>query len=90
MRLWLDDSRPAPPGWVHCQTVEAAKVLLETGKVEDLSLDHDLGVAKPTGLDLCRWMADTGHWPTNKPTLHTANKHGLLMMRGTIIKYGPY
>jgi len=27
-KLWLDDLRPAPPGWLHARTVPEAKALL--------------------------------------------------------------
>lgn len=43
MKLWLDDVRKAPEGFVHVMTVGEAKKLLETGQVEFASLDHDLG-----------------------------------------------
>ena len=42
IRLWLDDNRPAPEGWVHAHNVEEAKVRLLQRNVEDLSLDFDL------------------------------------------------
>lgn len=43
MRLWHDDVRPAPPGWVWARTNAAAMDYLRTGEVEEASLDHDLG-----------------------------------------------
>lgn len=43
MKLWLDDVRPAPEGWVWVKTVDEAKKLLESGQVQQASLDHDLG-----------------------------------------------
>ncbi|HEX6324712.1 MAG TPA: cyclic-phosphate processing receiver domain-containing protein [Vicinamibacterales bacterium] len=43
LRVWLDDSRPAPPGWLHLRSVSAAQELLGAGLVHELSLDHDLG-----------------------------------------------
>lgn len=43
IKLWLDDEREAPPGWVHARTYsEGVKILLE-GLVSHCSLDHDLG-----------------------------------------------
>lgn len=44
MRLWCDDIRPSPPGWVWARTNDEAKVLLSGGKVVECSLDHDLGL----------------------------------------------
>lgn len=43
MKLWLDDERPAPAGWVHVKTARAAIDLIATGTVAVVSLDHDLG-----------------------------------------------
>lgn len=43
MKLWLDDNRPAPPGWTHARTAEEAMVHLFNGGVEEMDLDHDLG-----------------------------------------------
>lgn len=43
LRVWLDDSRPAPTGWLHLRSVTAVQSLLEPRLVRELSLDHDLG-----------------------------------------------
>jgi hypothetical protein len=43
MRLWVDDLRVAPEGWVWVKTIGAAIRILRTGKVIELALDHDLG-----------------------------------------------
>jgi hypothetical protein len=48
MKLWHDDIRPAPDGWVWARTNTEAQKLLQTGEVEEISMDHDLGDA---GLD---------------------------------------
>jgi hypothetical protein len=43
LRVWLDDSRPAPPGWLRVTTVKNARRLIEAGLVREISLDYDLG-----------------------------------------------
>ena len=43
-RLWLDDVRAAPPGWVWAKTNEEAKLVFLEGEVTHCSLDHDLGM----------------------------------------------
>lgn len=43
MKLWLDDIRPAPPGWEWARSTVRAIALLSTGEVTEVSLDHDLG-----------------------------------------------
>jgi hypothetical protein len=42
-----------------------------------------------TGYDLCVWMAETGHWPTEQPTVHSANQVGGDRMKGVIASYFP-
>ena len=62
MRVWLDDERPAPDGWVHVRTPEEAIELLRGGGVEELSLDHDLGLdvgpRERTGYDVLLWLEE--------------------------------
>lgn len=43
MKLWHDDCRRPPEGWVWARTNKDAKVWLCTGMVTEISLDHDLG-----------------------------------------------
>jgi len=42
-----------------------------------------------TGYDLVIWMAETGHWPRNKPTVHSSNPVGAEAMRKAIDRYFP-
>jgi hypothetical protein len=42
-----------------------------------------------TGYDLVIWMVETGHWPHNKPTVHSSNPVGAEAMRKTIDRYFP-
>lgn len=44
IKLWHDDIRPAPKGWTWARTNDAAEHLLWTYNVEEISLDHDLGL----------------------------------------------
>ena len=44
MKVWHDDIRPAPEGWVWARTNEQARELLENNDVTTISLDHDLGL----------------------------------------------
>lgn len=43
MKVWLDDCREPPKGWVWATDYEACISALRDGCVEALSLDHDLG-----------------------------------------------
>ncbi len=77
MRLYLDDQRPTPPGWVRVYWPDEAIALLETGKVDEISLDHDLGDdARGTGYDVVLWVEEAvalrGFRPP-KMVVHSAN-----------------
>lgn len=89
MKVWLDDERPAPPGWKAATSVREAQQLLRDNVVEELSLDHDLGLDRPLGINLVLWMADTGYWPRTKPVVHSANPPGRDSMRAYIERYYP-
>lgn len=43
-RVWHDDIRPAPQGWVWARTNTEAERLLLENDVAEISLDHDLGL----------------------------------------------
>lgn len=44
--LWHDDVRVAPPGWIWARTNDEAKVILQAGGIERISMDHDLGFSE--------------------------------------------
>ena len=57
IRVYLDDERATPEGWVRVYWPSEAIELLETGQVEELSLDHDLGDdERGTGYDVILWI----------------------------------
>jgi Cyclic-phosphate processing Receiver domain len=93
VRVWLDDVRPAPKGWVHVKTPEKAIEFLRSGEVEEMSLDHDLGLATPeserTGYDVLAWLEEavaTGAWKQHVPVIriHSANPVGWRRMEQAI------
>lgn len=77
MRVYLDDERPTPEGWVHvywpCEAIE----LLEGGEVTEISLDHDLGDdQRGTGYDVVLWIEEavaTRGFVPPKIHVHSAN-----------------
>lgn len=86
MRVYLDDIRMEPKGWVRAYTAEEAIDLLKTGKVEALSLDHDLGAAK-TGYDVLLWIEEqvyTAGFTSPSLTIHSANPVGVQKMKQAI------
>lgn len=87
LRLWLDDDlvdRAAPDGWVHVTTAKEAIDVLDTGKVVEMSLDHDLGDDKVygRGIDVVIWIAEQQEvngrtlWPRDGLIIHSANAAG--------------
>lgn len=93
MRLWLDDIRPAPPGYIHAHSVAEAIRVIEQGGCTHASLDHDLGDYAEDGgegYDLVLWMAEHDSWPSEGIAIHSANPVGLGRMLGVIDRYGPY
>lgn len=44
MKLYVDDIRPAPEGWLHSRTVTSAiKLLAQFGlQIDEISIDHDI------------------------------------------------
>ena len=77
MKLYLDDEREAPEGWVRVRWPEEAIELLKTGQVTDLSLDHDLGDDEQgTGYDVVLWIEEavaTGGFVLPRMVVHSAN-----------------
>ena len=77
MRVYLDDERATPDGWVRVFWPSEVIALLETGKVLELSLDHDLGDdERGTGYDVVLWIEEAvamnGFIPP-KISVHSAN-----------------
>ncbi len=60
MRIYLDDQRESPEGWVRAKTAPEAIALLAAGGVTHLSLDHDLGEEPGvgTGYDVVTWLEE--------------------------------
>lgn len=77
MKVYLDDERPAPAGWVRVERAADAIALLESGEVTELSLDHDLGDdAQGTGYDVVLWLEQAVALRGFRPPqirVHTAN-----------------
>jgi hypothetical protein len=77
MRVFLDDERATPEGWVRVYWPDEAIALLESGAVEELSLDHDLGDdERGTGYDVVLWLEEAVALRGFKPpriSVHSAN-----------------
>ena len=85
MKVYLDDVRVAPDGWVRTWWPAEVIALLKTGDVTEISLDHDLGAhfGRPdsvkkerTGYDVLLWIERAVILDGFKPPviqIHTAN-----------------
>lgn len=59
MRVFLDDERETPEGWVRVYWPDEAIALLKGGGVTEISLDHDLGDdERGTGYDVLLWIEE--------------------------------
>ena len=99
MRVWIDDLRPAPKGYVWCKSVNEAKdtILLlelyatvdEGHKVELIDLDHDAGDYAGEGGDYIRlldWLEETKRDYSIR--IHSMNVVGVENMRRIIRRNG--
>lgn len=77
MKVFLDDERPVPAGWVGARWPEEVIALLESGNVTEISLDHDLGDdSRGTGYDVIRWLEEsvaTRNFAPPRIHVHSAN-----------------
>lgn len=93
MRIWLDDVRPAPEGYIHVRSVNEAKDMIlhceQMDKpIEVIDCDHDLGAFANYGGDgikLLDWLLERRTFYSVK--LHTANPVGRANMQRTLDRY---
>lgn len=89
MKLYLDDIRECPKGWIPVRTALDAIQLLEEQIVEEISLDHDLGELEPTGDEVLNWIErqvfKCGFKPP-KMVVHSMNPVGRKNMLAAIKK----
>ena len=98
MKLWIDDVRPAPDGYIQIKTVDYAKQWItyadsNQGWMDDpielIDMDHDAGDYAHLGGDyikLLDWLEETGR---NYPIrIHSMNPVGVENMRRIIQRNG--
>ena len=102
MKLWIDDMRPAPSGFIWARTVNRAKEIIidneellevnlgkSTYRIELIDIDHDAGDFVYDGGDyikLLDWLEETGR---NYPIrIHSMNPVGVANMRTIIERNG--
>lgn len=103
MKIWVDDVRPAPEGYVWCQSTNHAlrTIVANADEVEIIDLDHDAGDFAKVGGDfinvlkelerLCR-LGTCELWTARcnnyKFRLHSMNPVGVQNMRAILQKHG--
>lgn len=101
MKIWIDDIRPAPNGYVWCKSVNSAKKVITTYSslvdfnnnivdcIELIDIDHDAGLYAKFGGDyikLLYWLEETGRsYPIR---IHSMNVVGRMNMEAIIEKNG--
>ncbi|MGN6546926.1 MAG: cyclic-phosphate processing receiver domain-containing protein [Aureliella sp.] len=77
MKVYLDDERPTPTGWIAVRWPDEAIRLLQSGEVTELSLDHDLGDdSRGTGYTVLLWIEEAVALHRFRPpriVIHTSN-----------------
>lgn len=77
MKVYLDDNRETPEGWMRAYTVEATIYLLSTRQVESLSLDNDLGEENQEGYKVLDWLEksiyEDATFPLPEMIVHSSN-----------------
>ncbi|WP_440080219.1 cyclic-phosphate processing receiver domain-containing protein [Pseudomonas syringae] len=84
IKVFLDDIRTPPAGWILVHWPNEAIKLLQDFDVEEISLDHDLGDdQRGTGYDVILWIEEKvaldGFVPP-KIVVHSANVSARLKM----------
>lgn len=95
MKLWIDDMRPAPEGYLWCKSVNEAKRFISDPHIQKcykitlIDIDHDAGDYAQYGGDYIKfldWLEETGRsYPIH---IHSMNPVGVENMRRLIQKNG--
>lgn len=92
MKVFMDDARETPEGWVRTYDVEQTKNLLSTRLVTHLSLDNDLGSLdySTEGYNVLNWLEEVVYYdptfPIPEMQVHSSNASRAQSIRQTIAK----
>jgi hypothetical protein len=89
IKLWIDDERHAPPGWLCIKTAPLAIAFIrdcttsgDLTNIEAISFDHDLGSPEcGTGYEVAAWLEEVVYTEPRivyvpQMTIHSANPVG--------------
>lgn len=103
MKLWIDDVRPAPEGYIHIKSVNSAKRFIEAcewdecehgkisfqNQIELINIDHDAGQYVSEGGDYINLLNWLEETSRNYPIcIHSQNPVGVANMRRIIERNG--
>jgi hypothetical protein len=93
MKIYLDDERTTPEGYVRTYNVFQTIALVLTAMrnfqtIEHISLDHDLGTGE-TGYDFLLWVEEMVNdgWVPPPISVHSANPVGRKRMEQVIARF---
>ena len=95
VRIYVDDLRPVPPGYIGVKSVNEAirliqKIEQNDGSIDVIDLDHDLGDYVSDGGDAIRILDYLVERETYYPiAIHTANPVGRQNMERLIKRFWP-
>ncbi len=93
MKVWHDDVREAPFNWQWARTNEQAKEWLRTGLVEEISLDHDMGLGHVPIADVNDWdiviAEENVEAPDGRELVDWMIKHDLVPPKVSIHSWNP-
>lgn len=91
MKLWIDDKRPAPEGWIHINpTIHSDLVLffIQAPLADAISFDNDFGIEGVEGKHLANYIELLAHrGQLTKPvrlTVHSDNGPAIQQISQTI------
>lgn len=101
VNIWIDDIRPAPEGYIWCQTYSSAVncILVHSlgdNKINIIDFDHDLGDEafdgfgdriERTGYDVAKFIV-VNQISINGFHIHSMNPVGVKNIRELLIHYG--
>jgi hypothetical protein len=72
MKIYLDDDRKTPEGYIRTYSVEETIELIakNNGSVETVSLDNDLGIGFREGREVMKWIEEQAFNNTLLPIPH--------------------
>lgn len=93
MRIWVDDIRKVPEGYIGCKSVNETIALIEKLELEGkniriIDLDHDLGSYASDGGDAIKILDYLVEYDKfYKINIHTANPVGRANMQRVLNRY---